>query len=440
MLSLTMRRSDGRALSATVSSVCTEAIAIVAAKRDLKLSMKSNDHLRKAKTYVETLGAVEPNRRTGSPGNRAATDFIANMTRQWGYEVDTTPFACLDHEIGEASLVCEETPFEVFISPYSAGCDVANELVTVSTIEELQSINCTGKLLLMKDSLTAEQLMPKNFVFYNPERHQNIYSLLEAKRPAAIITATGKDLDMVGNLYPFPVIEDGDFNIPSVYCRDIIGTEIASRNGRVFHLKTKARRIPAQASNVISRKNLGAMKKIIICAHLDAKETTPGASDDAAGITVLLLLTEMLADYQGDTGIEIVAFNGEDNYTAGGEMDYLKRYGHELDKAVMAINIDDVGYVHGKTGYSFYECPEGFRRNVQAVINDYSGLFEGEQWYSGDHMIFAQKSIPTMAITSEKVIELMHTITHTPADVPEIVDCKKLVELATALKQLVTVL
>jgi aminopeptidase YwaD len=357
--------------------------------------------------------------------------------KQWGYEVDTTPFACLDHEIGEASLVCAKTPFEVFVSPYSLGCDVATELVAVSTFEELNAISCTGKLLLMKGALTAEQLMPKNFVFYNPEQHQKIYSLLEAKQPAAIITATGKDLDMVGNIYPFPVIEDGDFDIPSVYCKDIIGEEIASRTGRIFHLKTEARRIPAQASNVISRNNPGAMKKIIICAHIDAKETTPGASDDAAGIAVLLLLAEMLADYQGDTGVEIVVFNGEDNYTAGGEMDYLKRYGHELDRAVMAMNIDDVGFVNGKTGYSFYECPEGLRNKVKAVYHNYGGLIEGEQWYSGDHMIFAQKSIPTMAITSEKVIELMHTVTHTPADVPQIVDCKKLVELAAALQQLV---
>jgi aminopeptidase YwaD len=166
--------------------------------------MKNNDHLRKAKTYVETLCAIIPNRRTGSPGNRTATDYVANIMRGWGYEVDTTPFNCLDHEIGEASLVCEEALFEVFISPYSLGCNVVSELVVVSTIEELKAVNCATKLLLMKDALTAEQLMPKNFVFYNPEHHQKIYSLLETKRPAAIITATGKDLDMVGNMYPFP--------------------------------------------------------------------------------------------------------------------------------------------------------------------------------------------------------------------------------------------
>jgi aminopeptidase YwaD len=139
-------------------------------------------------------------------------------------------------------------------------------------------------------------------------------------------------------------------------------------------------------------------------------------------------------------GIEIVAFNGEYNYTAGGEMDYLKRYGHELDKIVMAINIDDVGYVKGKTGYSFYEFSEVLKEKVKAVYNNYPDLIEGEQWYSGDHMIFAQKSVHTMAITSENVIELMHKITHTCADVPEIVDYRKLVELSRALKQLINVL
>jgi len=124
----------------------------------------------------------------------------------------------------------------------------------------------------------------------------------------------------------------------------------------------------------------------------------------------------MLANYQGDTGIEIVSFNGEDNYTVGGEMDYLERYGQELDKAVMVINIDDVGYIEGKTAYSFYECPEGLRNKVKTVYGNYSSLIEGEQWYSDDHMIFAQKLIPTMATTSEKIIELMHTITHTSVD------------------------
>jgi aminopeptidase YwaD len=207
---------------------------------------------------------------------------------------------------------------------------------------------CRGKILLMKDTLCAEQLMPKNFIFYNPEHHKKIYALLEEKQPAAVITAKGNDLEMVGNIYPFPVIADVDFNIPSVYCKYTTGREIALKTGEVFRLKIDARRIPSNACNVIAGKNPDAPNKIIVCVHIDTWENTPGASDNASGIVVELLLAEVLAGYRGDTGIEIVAFNGEDHYSAGGEMDYLNRYGKDLEKVPVAINIDDVGYIRGK--------------------------------------------------------------------------------------------
>jgi aminopeptidase YwaD len=55
----------------------------------------------KAKEYLDALCGVKPNRRTGSPGNREATDFFATMVKKWNYTVDTTPFPCLDHETGK---------------------------------------------------------------------------------------------------------------------------------------------------------------------------------------------------------------------------------------------------------------------------------------------------------------------------------------------------
>ena len=65
---------------------------------------------------------------------------------------------------------------------------------------------------------------------------------------------------------------------------------------------------------------------------------------------------------------------------------------------------------------------------------------EGEQWYQGDHMIFVQKGIPAIAFTAERMAHLMAAITHTPKDRPEIVDVKKLVEVACVLKDFVTLL
>ncbi len=400
--------------------------------------MNASDYCAKAKTYLNTLCSVTPNRRVGSLGNRAATDFFAQKMSSWGYLIDTTPFNCFDYESKEPSLTYKDTSFNVKISPYSLGCDAQAELVVASTIDELETSDCHNKILLLKGEISAEQLMPKNFVFYNPDHHIRIYALLEQKQPKAIITATSKNPQMVGNIYPFPLINDGDFDIPSVFCTDIVGEEIAARAGEKFKLKAEARRIPTTACNVIASKNPNAQKKITVCAHIDAIEDSPGASDNASGVVVELLLAEMLKEHQGKVGVEIVAFNGEDHYSLGGQMDYLRRYSDTFEQILAAINIDDVGYWKGNTAYSFYGCPTEIQQKANTSFGKYAGILEGEQWYQGDHMIFAQSQKPTIAVTSDKVAELMATITHSPKDTPEIVDCKKLVELACALEGLVT--
>ena len=400
--------------------------------------MNKSDYHRKAEAYLAALCSVEPNRRVGSPGNRIATEFFAQSILSWGYTIDTTPFPCLDFKSGEPSLSCNDKSFEVHTSPYSLGCDVMAELQAVATVEELEKCTCHGQILLMKGAISAEQLMPKNFVFYNPDHHQRIYALLEEKRPAAIITATRRNPELVGALYPFPMIEDGDFDIPSVYCTDTVGERIAGETGRMFRLKIDAQRIPAAANNVVARKNPSAQAKIVVCAHIDAYGDAPGASDNASGTVVELLVAEMLAEYSGHLGIEIVAFNGEDHYSAGGQMDYLRRYGKSMEEMLLAINIDDVGYVHGKTAYSLYECPDEIEDKADAVLGSYDGIIRGEQWYQGDHMIFVQNGKAAVAITAERFPELMANVTHTPRDTPEIVDCDKLVEIADALQTFIT--
>jgi aminopeptidase YwaD len=399
--------------------------------------MNKRGYLQKTSEYIETLCRVKPNRRTGSKGNRAATDFFYETIKPWGYTIDATPFTCLDFESGEGSLVYNGNPFEIYISPYSLGCDVAAELVTVSTILELEKCYCTGKILLMKGEICAEQLMPKNFVFYNPEHHKRIYAILEERQPAAIITATARKPELVGALYPFPLIEDGDFDIPSVYCTDTTGEEISANTDHEFLLRIQAKRVQSTACNVIARKNPYAKEKIIVCAHIDVYSNTPGALDNASGTVVLLLLAKMLQKYDGPMAIEFIAFNGEDNFSVGGQMDYLRRYGNELKKVLVAINLDDVGYIKGKTAFSMYECPDIVSKKAHQIFSSFNGIVRGEEWFQGDHMIFVQKGIPAIAFTAEKMRELMVKITHTQKDTPELVDCTKLVEIASALKEFI---
>ncbi|MCX6348218.1 MAG: M28 family peptidase, partial [Candidatus Aureabacteria bacterium] len=297
------------------------------------------EYVKTAEAYLHTLCACAPHRRTGSAGNRAATGFFARTVKPWGYELDAAPFSCLDHRSGKASLKSGQSSFPVEIGPYSPGCDITAPLAAVSTVAELEKSSCRGKILLLTGQICAEPLMPKNFPFYNPDHHKKIYALLEAKNPAAVVTAPPKNPEMVGAIYPYPLIEDGDFDIPSVYCPAATGEEIAAFAGETFTLTIDARRIPATACNVIARKNPKARRKIVVSAHIDTREGTPGASDDASGTVVLLLLAEMLKDYSGPLGIEIVAFNGEDNYSAAGQKDYLRRFEKDLKTAVVAVNV-----------------------------------------------------------------------------------------------------
>ncbi len=118
--------------------------------------------------------------------------------------------------------------FQVFVSPYSPGCMVEAELISVSKIAELERASVTGKILLLHGEIAKEQLMPKNFVFYNPEEHQQIVAMLERGAPIAIICATGRNASLAGGVYPFPLIEDGDFDIPSVYMTEDEGARLST--------------------------------------------------------------------------------------------------------------------------------------------------------------------------------------------------------------------
>jgi aminopeptidase YwaD len=278
--------------------------------------------------------------------------------------------------------------------------------------------------------------MPKNFPFYNPESHQRIIALLEQKRPQAIIAATTRNPQLAGAVYPFPLIEDGDFDIPSVYIKDVEGERLAAHAGREVSLEFKADRTPATGCNVIARKGTDFSRRVVLFAHIDAKQGTPGALDNGTGVVTLLLLAERLADYSGDLGIEIVALNGEDYYSAPGEQQWIARNTGKFTEIVLGINLDGAGYQHGNTAYSLYDPPPEIAVIIWEVFSGRQNMVEGDPWYQSDHSLFIQKGRPALAITSDRFDDLWTRIAHTPDDRPEIVDYAKLIDISAALLDL----
>jgi len=382
-----------------------------------------------------------PERPTGSQGNRLATKYFFDQVSQFGWEVESTKFTAMDWEENGAELDVGINKYMLYPSPYSLGCDVEAELVAAGTLPELIEIECTERVLVLHGELVKEQLMPKNFVFYNPDEHQQIIAALESKHPKAIICITSRNAALAGGVYPFPLIEDGDFDIPSVYTTEENGSKLLAYVGEQVHLISSTKRIFGDSYNVVASKGHRRGKKIIITAHIDAKKGTPGAIDNATGVVVLLLLAELLRDYSDRLKIELVAFNGEDYYAAPGQMIYLDQIQNSFDDIILNINIDGAGYLDGPSAFSTFELPDHLGETVDQVLDNYDGIVAGIPWYQGDHSIFLQQGIPAIAVSSNWFVDHIDNqdITHTPKDHPRIVECQKIVDIALAIHDLIKI-
>lgn len=407
---------------------------------DERLAERALEHLRRLCVDI----AARP---TGSPGNQAATAYLADVFSGLGLDVVTPRFDCLDWVDGEVRLEAGGERFAAAAGPNSRGCRVTAPLAVASTVEELEAGGLAGRVLLLRGAVAREQLMPKGFTYYNPDRHRRIVRALEgahaleAAPPAAVVAATGRDPGLAGGLSPFPLLEDGDVDVPSVYLNEAEGERLARLVGETVHLTSDARRVLSWGCNVVATRGAGRPRRVIVCAHVDAKLGTPGALDDAAGVVTLLLLAELLGhDEPGDEGdlaVEFLAMNGEDHYANPGERAYFADHDGRFGDVVLAINLDGVGYREGNDAYSTYGCEGDLATEIDRALRAEPGLVPGPPWFQGDHAIFSMHGVSALAVTSDRIAELMASVIHTPADTVELVDPRKLMRLATALRGLI---
>lgn len=395
----------------------------------------------KAKKHLQVLCDEIGERRVGSLQNRKATSYTKSELEEIGWLTESTELNVIDWETNGASLTCNGKAFEVFSSHYSLGCSAKGELLAINSIAQLEKENIENKIVLLYGEIASQQIAPKNFPFWNPEEHQHIISLLEKGNLKALITATERDSATAGGVYPFPLFEDGDFNIPSVFMKDTEGEKLLACVGQEIELISQAERISETAYNVIAKNESNNTKKrIVITAHIDTKIGTPGAIDNGTGVTVLLLLAELLKDYHSNYSVELVVFNGEDYYGAPGQVKFIEQNVDKFSNIYFNINIDGAGYNEGISCFSPFELPEFVQNKFNDLISDTEEIVEGLPWYQGDHSLFIQQGVPAIAVSSQMFIENMdcQEITHTPKDNLSIVNYERVAECAIYIAKLIT--
>ena len=201
----------------------------------------------------------------------------------------------------------------------------------VDTLAELVGAGrAEGTVLLLHGDLVREPLMPASFPFYAVPEHDRIRELLAGSGAVAVVSATGRSPQTAGAVEPFPFVEDGDFPVPAadVHVREL--PRLLAWTGRPVRIGIDAHRRPARARNVEARLGRDG-RRVVVIAHVDSKPGTPGALDNAAGVVAVLQLAALLVDHRGRPwelpAVEILVVNGEDYFSAAGEVDWLRRNG-----------------------------------------------------------------------------------------------------------------
>lgn len=118
--------------------------------------------------------------------------------------------------------------------------------------------------------------------------------------------------------------------------------------------------------NVIGRFGVGKPKKIIVGAHYDSCDDTPGADDNASGVAGLLELARLIGKDQPDTELELVAYTLEEPSFFGGpqmgSVIHANSVAAEKDRIIGVIVLEMIGYFSDAPGSQSYPivCMKGY--------------------------------------------------------------------------------
>ncbi|AKN31527.1 peptidase M28 [Clostridium carboxidivorans P7] len=364
---------------------------------------------------------ITKERAVGTAANDEIVNFLENKFKHMNYSIKSLPFECTVWENGKSTLESSNHLFQVEPSPFSEPFKGSGKLIMAKTVEELEDIDCNGVILLLSGKLTESPLQPKDYPFYYPEEHKYLISLLERKKPRAIIAVTGQN--PLSGQNPFPLFEDGNFLIPSgnINERILSKVEAAGLLGESVHLTIDSHKRLSKSRQIAALKKAEkSMGKIVIGAHMDTKYNTPGALDNAAGVAVLIKVAEVLKSAAYD--IEIVPFNSEEFYGACGEMEYLKLIDNEKDRIKLMINIDSPCHKGAETAISFHNLNDNISEIINCTIGKSEKIVKGKEWYAGDHVPFIFRGIPCLVVTSSDLFSGALEYTHTSKDTLDTID------------------
>lgn len=357
-------------------------------------------------------------RPVGSEKNNDAAEYIENVFKKAGMEIEIQEFAVPDWETEEAYLILNGERIDVRSNTFSSSCEVEAEIFSFCTVEELERASgLEGKIAFLYGELSKENYVAKGFTMYNPEHHQKVIRLLEQKNPAAVITVRlEKQSDS-------PIFNDWDFKLPSVTVKPEAGLRLI--NASSLKLVINSSRKHGTTKNVIGRIKGANEEKIIVTAHYDTVFDTYGAFDNASGISMLLALAEEIVNKRElPVSFEFIAFSSEE-YQALGDQVYLNKNDSSLYKVIAAMNFDGIGQALGTNNITLMAGSGEFEEHLKQYKSGFPAVEWTKPWYESNHTTFVFQGVPSIPFSCTGVADILHT----PEDQVKWISPEKMMEV-----------
>lgn len=384
------------------------AAALAAGWASVAPAAPAEDVAARAWSHVAALASLGP-RVAGTAAERRAAEYVAAQLRAAGYHVELVDFPFPYFEVRQVSLEVTSpvrvslSPRVLAYSPSTPGALVAPVVVAGRGLpEDFDRVDARGRVAVVERG---------GITFL-----QKAQNAARAGARAVVVYNHGPG-ELVGTLTrpsPVPAV--------SVSREDGLRLVDLARRGTVVVSLVVDTLLDTRTSwNVVATRSGNRAGRVLLGAHVDSVEGSPGANDNASGVAAALEAARLLGARPPAWTVHVAAFGAEEGGLFGSSA-YAQS---ELARGLSAmLNLDMVGVgrrlLVGNTG------PD--RRAVEAVLEAARELgvaVGARRMGSSDHVPFERAGVPAAMLHRPDDPHY-----HSPQDTPDHVEPELLEQAA----------
>lgn len=337
-----------------------------------------------SKTAFRYMRELSFERPSGSPLEKKAAGMISGYLREMGLKPRLESFDVDVFSLGKAGLEVT-APFKKKMKGWPVGYTsatpaggVSGELAYVDNPVPAILSKLRGKVVLLEGRL-----------------RQKTYEAIKKSGAKAFIYISGPDRLVYGKLSYMFARKFGKMPGVTIAYKD--GLELVKRKASKVKLTSKASMRKGKSQNVIAeiRGTRFPEEVIAVSAHYDSVLWSPGATDNAAGSALALMLAREFANKPLGRTLRII-WCGCEEIGLVGSFEYAKKHAREMKNVKLLLNLDVggtlVGHVRGLvTG------GEKLAHYVEALGKELGAFSEvPTDIYSSDSTPFAEHGIQSL--------------------------------------------